>query len=240
MVVWGDRFHFGRLLIVPVGLWVLIHLLETYLIGVVEDTWVQIGLSFIAIIPASIIFTIFAIPCHRSILIGKHVVPQFGFGGWAMRETQFLLRFTGIYIIGLLMMFSPILVLAMGGSAFVPPQISGPFFGSWLLLMVIAFFPIVGRLSLILPSIALNLDQDFSSVWALSIGNGWRLGILVAGIPVAFLFLPTIIGDLSMEKFGFGATIIYEIAHCFLILIEVAILSISYQKLVKWKVGAAS
>src|SRR5262245_34039712 len=81
--LWDYRLHVGRLLTIPVTLMALF--------GVVTFYWPEgQGKSAVALIEALanlVIFTFFAISCHRLILIGEHAVSRRGVQRWRMRET---------------------------------------------------------------------------------------------------------------------------------------------------------
>ena len=56
-------------------------------------------------IPNFLIFSFFAVACHRSILIGEHSVSRFGIPSWPRREFRFFFWLIFIYTIGGMFMF---------------------------------------------------------------------------------------------------------------------------------------
>src|SRR5262249_44706550 len=80
-LTWVRRQHFGPLLLLPVALTTALRL---------RDMWLFSGrlrsLGILPQIPNFLIFSFFAVVCHRSILIGEHSVSRFGIPDWPQRE----------------------------------------------------------------------------------------------------------------------------------------------------------
>ncbi|MDR4485882.1 MAG: hypothetical protein R3B95_22310, partial [Nitrospirales bacterium] len=119
------------------------------------------------------------------------------------------------------------------------------FFPGVFLVASIPFAYIVGRMSLLLPATAIDLHPSFSSAWDLSEGNGWRVAMLVGGVPLAFIVIQALIwvvpswllavtfhenrSELNVTSIGltFGQSILrYSFA-----MVEIAILSITFRRL---------
>jgi hypothetical protein len=182
-------------------------------------------------------FVVFAVRWHRAILLDTspdELIPR-----WGWRETRFLALGFGIYLIA----FLPILV------AFLPLiPLAGLFPGLWegergSLLVAGFLIPlgayVVARCSLALPAVAIDARISLAAAWQWSNGNGWRLALLVVGIPYLLWalieFLP---GLWWLADGGEGITpgaiasgigesgIVFAVSA-----IEVALLSLSYRTL---------
>jgi hypothetical protein len=257
---WNHRHHFGRLLIIPVVLTTLMSIAESYwLEGKQLSTVALIG--SLLFLPDFLIFTFFAVSCHRSILIGENSVSRFGVPRWSMRETRFYLWILGIYILG------SFTVILFGGSiGVITGWIAGlranglqnmtavlqhpAFFYIVMALLSVPFMYVVGRLSLLLPAVAVDLRPSIKSAWSQSTGNGWRVAVLVGGIPIMFIVLQVLfefaiqwltgvsskeeaiqwLGAYSIVTSGLYALLRYNLA-----IVEVAILSLTFKELSGWQ-----
>ncbi len=115
-----------------------------------------------------------------------------------------------------------------------------------VLLWLIPFGYVIGRLSLLLPAITVDLQASLRSAWSQSKGNGWRMALLVGWIPALFLLLEKtlalyinwLIGNQS-TSYSSGVYVgIFSASEALLrytlFTIEVAILSLSFLKLSGW------
>ena len=264
LLSWNHRQHFARLLIIPVTLMTLISVAESYWLESKDTSSIAL-IGFLQVLPDFLIFTFFAVSCHRSILIGEHSVSRFGVPGWSMRETRFYLWILGIYTLGFffLILFSAVLgviPVAIGRSMgetwdnIMAVMKHPAFFYSSMALLSVPFAYVVGRLSLVLPAVAVDLRPSFTSGWAQSEGNGWRVTILVGGIPILFMILQALFSVLvgwltgtndtqtlremgiffSIINSGFCALLQYVLAT-----VEVAILSLTFKELSGWQQNVA-
>ena len=263
LLPWNHRQHFARLLIIPTALTTLMSIAESYWLEGKDMSSVAL-IGFLQVLPDFLIFTFFAVSCHRSILIGEHSVSRFGVPGWSMRETRFYLWILGIYTLGYfsMILFSAALgvMVAIGGSlgktldnAMAVMKYPAFFYSSMALLSV-PFAYVVGRLSLVLPAVAVDLRPSFNSGWAQSEGNGWRVTVLVGGIPILFMGLQALfsvlVGWLTGTKdtqvmyetgvFSIINSGLFALLQYVLATVEVAILSLSFKKLSGWQPSTVS
>jgi hypothetical protein len=116
-------------------------------------------------------------------------------------------------------------------------------------LATVPFAYIVGRSSLILPGIAVDLQPRMNLVWAYSEENGWRVTVLAGWVPLLAgalygLFIYTTLwltgvssdeaaqwhGAYSVVTSGLQTVLYYTLAT-----IEVAILSLTFKELSGWQ-----
>ena len=257
LLPWNRRQHFWPLPALPVALTTLLSLGDYWLLRDVSRN-VSVLLGILMYISNILIFSFFAVPCHRSIPIGEHSVPRFGIPGWPHREFKFFLWLIFIYTIATMFMFLASEV-AVRLTDFIDtfhgeryPKVSVKLLGGRLdffplvLLWLIPFGYLIGRLSLLLPAIAVDVQASLRSAWSQSKGNGWRMALLVGWIPTLFLLLEStlslsinwLIGNRS-TSYSLGVYVgIFSASEALLsytlFTIQVAILSLSFLKLSGW------
>ena len=97
------------------------------------------------------------------------------------------------------------------------------------IFIFLTLFPagyIASRISLVLPSIAINDKIDFSESWNISKGNGWKVFLLVTLLPVTFSYVNDF---LYMDIIALRP--IYSLIGLIMLSIEVVILSNTYKNL---------
>jgi len=254
LLPWIRRQHFWPLLVLPVALTTLLYLGDYWFLS---DSPRSVGI--LLAIPNFLIFSFFAVACHRSILIGEHSVSRFGIPGWPHREFRFFLWLIVIYIIGgmFLLFTSEVVDRFVGfiGTLFgeelkeLRLRLSGSksiVYFPWILLELIPCGYLIGRLSLLLPAIAVDDQASLRSAWSQSKGNGWRMALLVGWMPILIHVLELTIAtyfDLYIGRqftsYSLGVYVgLSAVSEAFvrytLFTIEVAILSLSFLKLSGW------
>ena len=249
LLPWRRRSHFGRLLLLPVSLTTVAMFSVASLgakwsegadpnapgAGAIEIVLLRILLYFMILIP-------FAVACHRSILLGDHAVARFGFSGWHVRETRFLVSLV-VFVAMIPLFFLPSLFLIVLIFAVFNPSIAALEVLVYLLALgVPPYVYLLGRFSLALPATAVDLEQTLASAWSLSLGNGWRLAMVIVGPAFAISALKGLITALismvvptSMGVFGeIGSYLFTSLAYYILFTVVVAGLSISFHELSGW------
>lgn len=253
---WSNRQLFGRFMILPVAMATLLGLVSLGLYDESDQTVSSIIWSFGIFIPDFLVLTWFAVACHRLILIGAGAVAEFGLTRWTWRETRFFLWMLLVYTIGYLFMLLgnttlfAVAFFVANACGFSTQTISlimehQSFFLGMILFASIPFAYVVGRLSLLLPATAIDLHASVNSAWDLSEGNGWRVAILVGGVPMAFMAIQASIWMIPSWLFGesvhetqavvditsISSTFLSSVFRYALATVEIAILSITYRRL---------
>jgi len=187
-----------RALLVPVGVYLIISNLIPH-----------IELNGFAIHVASVLFqlafTVIAVTTHRIIILGADSVPCWGINRFGWREVKFLLSQYVIFIF-----LIPLAILF-----FIP--VAGT-----LAAMVIGAY-MVGRMSLVFPSIAIGRKFDFKDSWDATRNHQLMMFLTVAVFPFAIGILKFMLGHVP----GVGL-----ILHLFSILTSIWVigaLSVAYQ-----------
>jgi hypothetical protein len=206
--VWRDRGVFARGLAVP-----MIALTAVYICWPKRGgpLWLALAFSLVYLLLATLI----AVTCHRLVLIGRGAWSGNWVPPWSIRETRFLGWMLGICFISFI------------AGALVALPLSGVRGIAWLVISAVTAY-VAARCSLVLPAAAVDERLSFSGSWRLSRGNGWRLALIVTGLPYAMSWLVWIL-------YRQGATMVERAVLTFLasalIALEVAALSISYREL---------
>ena len=116
LVPWALRHELVRALTVPAIALIMIQISESYL-GDPGDA-VLFAFAFIASVP----YVLFAVTCHRIVLLGDQSVSRYGVIKWSMRETRFYFWGLGMYIV------VGFAVFAIGFSIFTVGMLSIPIF----------------------------------------------------------------------------------------------------------------
>jgi len=188
------------------------------------ESWI-----FLAIYSVSMAFA--AVGCHRIILIGKQAVPKYGVNGLSAREWHFV-GYSALLVVIMLLAFPllgaivylPIGLVSEPDKVFDSALGQGAFYILWIL---VAYF--VARLSLVLPACAVDKPLSVPNSWTLTRKNGWRLTLIVAIIPKLSEWPQEWIAALLP---GWWGTTVSYLLFALFIPIEVAFLSVSYEKLV--------
>lgn len=171
-------------------------------------------------------FSPFALACHRVLLLGNDSLPQYGIMRLTKREIKFFAWLSAIGLIGFFV--KAISIMTIGNVLVNVIEIQN----DWLVWIlkgadVLAAY-LVARLSLILPSIALDEQLSLSHVWHLSQGNGFRLTIILVGLPWLLAYYGQFIFP---EEMNLAQVTLCRILYCVALLLEVAVLSFSYKAL---------
>ncbi|MBE9535553.1 MAG: hypothetical protein IMF07_00095 [Proteobacteria bacterium] len=180
------------------------------------------------IVIQSVIYTLFAITCHRIILLGPNSVSIYGVLKWSKREWQFIrfglivaFFFILIYIVGLVLFFM---------SYYVFPILSNNKVGTIVSFtaMTLASLYMISRLCVLFPATAIDKKIGVNTALDLTIGNGWRLVVVFTAFPlVSSLFIAFLTGKHLLIDI-----IVYYLSYA-LIAVEISALSLSYKYLVE-------
>jgi len=197
------------------------------------DSVILAELGFVAEFVTRILYwmviTVFAVTCHRLILLGDDSVPKYGLRKWSKRESSFvgwsLLGYGGWTLITLL-----VIIFSVGftGSLGSLPQAWG---GYALYFIAVPGAYVFARFSVLLPATAVDEQRDLTWAWKTTEGNGWRLFLVVGILPFALSYGPDYLpGRLSVVDF------VIQAVGLILYVVEVAALSLSYQHLTAHRV----
>jgi hypothetical protein len=228
VILWRKRYEFAKGLAVP-GLALAVLSAGTSQVGADLPRAAQWGLWFLY----GILWTLFAIVCHRLVLLELRGRDVALFPAWTRRETVFVLRAALIglaswaaMLLGVLI-FGTVLVNAWN---WIRPGRQGDLLFEFLLPYLSGFIAtyLWARLSMVFPATAIDVKTSLRVAWAQTRANGLRMMLVVGGVP---WILSWATSSIYRDEAGtFEALLVSGVATFFLAL-EVAALSLSYREL---------
>lgn len=192
----------------------------------VEDP--NVAVRLVKSIIDSVILAIIAITVHRIVLLGPGSVPRYGLSAWTMRETRFLgwWLVAEFYLTVIASILGTILSEILGAL-----EVVGIPFGSLAGFLMGYFFAMTlsARISLLLPSTALDKRDNMRWAFDISRGVSYRLAVLVGIAPTITALLAILILYLPQQIY---AVINWAISWL-LVVMGIGLLSVSYQALVE-------
>lgn len=177
LLPWWSRRTFARALVFP-----------ALAILALKAAWLLVGEQLPAfarwlLVPFyGVLFTVFAVRCHRLVLLGSDDgAPRSGFD-WSLRETRFFLRAAVLY--GAAAIVYAAIVPLLSVLLNVMPRLEWP--EAFRYMPFVAWFAgtyVFARLCLVLPATALDRALPLGEAWRRSRGNGLRVMLVVAGLP---------------------------------------------------------
>ena len=178
------------------------------------------------------LFTLFAVVCHRLVLLDPAAVARYPVPTWSLRESLFFMWMLAVWFfyliswVAFLTVAVNALMLASASARAAPSD-----WHEWLEAgaKVPALY-VFARLCPLFPATAVDRRVDLRWAWQLTRGNGWRLVVVVGVLPWVISHLLGLLyrGDPTALE-----TIVLSIAGTALFAVEVAALSISYRELTK-------
>ncbi len=172
-------------------------------------------------------YVLFAIVCHRTVILGSDSLPnRFGIF-WSDRELRFVGWSVALFLLMLVIAFFVGFFVAAAAQA-IP---AGPlpilfYFGIWFGLTYL-----YTRLSMLFPATAIDERTNFDRAWQLTDRNGIRMvavGLLTAG-PFAVLFFLFV----YLMPGGFLMSVIAEVLAHILTMVGIVAVSITYRQLIR-------
>lgn len=223
-IPWLRREEFARVLAVPATLIAVLHLVWLSFAEQWPEWW---SWSLWAI--DVLLYTVFAVLCHRLVLLGSLDEPK---PRWSMRETRFVTKSFSIWVVGVAgvmaasVVISPIALnaarTANGAAVAEAAKIALPY-GSWLL-----FAYLCARLSLILPATAIDRRVRLRESWAWTRANGWRVALVISGLP---WILHRLLNGIYRVDATSVESVLLTLGTLVVFTIQVALLSVCYREL---------
>lgn len=224
LVPWWQRRAFARALAVPVAL------IFAYTLLWQEYAAPRLGPAggWLGAILYGLLFTFFAVRCHRLVLLDAQSVAAEWRPRWTMRETRFFMWLAGFWLIGFMALLVLLTVVVNAWGA-VAGHDSVPLEWAQQAIKVALLYPF-GRLCLLFPATAVERDPppDLRWSWQLTRGNGWRLLIVVGALPVLFALLVNLAYRSEATSFEWLLVSVLAMA---LFAVEIAAVSLSYREL---------
>ena len=226
LVPWWRRRAFARALVVPVLLIFAYSVAWEYLRPTVFPwlTWL------VACGTYGLLFTLFAVRCHRLVLLDPQAVAREWQPRWTWRETRFFMWVAGFWLFGIVGMVV-LLTVVLNAWGAIAGHRSIELEWTEQAVRVALLYPF-GRLCVMFPATAVERPAvpDVRWAWQLTRGNGWRLMIVVGALPWLFSLLTSAVYRSEATTLEWVLVGLLGLA---LLAVQIAALSISYQELTK-------
>jgi hypothetical protein len=226
VVPWWHRKAFARALAIPVALFMAFSLLWYYY-GVTQLPWFA---ALIVNAVYGIVFTLFAVTCHRLVLLDPESVARAWRPRWTLRETRFILWLAGLWLVGVA---ASMALLAVFGTVWINVAGDSGITLEWVKFAVqLALLYPLARVCVLFPATAVERDPlpNLGWAWDLTRDNGWRLVVVVG-------FLPWLFAQLADLAYRSNATrlelLLLSLLAIAFFAVEIAAVSISYRELTK-------
>jgi hypothetical protein len=224
LVPWWNRGAFGKALAIPLLLLVTLTLSWYYGAEHLPEfsNW-ALYLVYGAL------FALFAVTCHRLVLLDPKIVASRLAPRWSWRETRFFLWMGAVWLISAAVTFALTTLML---NVWVPwvGEPNRTWFEWTVFVAKVPAFYVFARFCLVFPATAVDRRVDLRWAWRLTENNGWRLVLLVGVLPwlisqaLALLYR----GDASVVE-----TIVLTFVAAALFAVEVAAISLSYRELTR-------
>jgi hypothetical protein len=227
LVPWWNRKAFVRALAAPLGLLVGWGLLWHSLVPSwpVSTHWLAAALY----VP---LFALFAVTCHRLVLLDPARIAQSMAPRWTRRETRFLfwlvlvwLIAAGVTLLGLTLVANVWIGMAHDKEASLQAWFH------WVRFAVgIPGLYVAARLCLLFPATAIDRAPSVRWAWERTVRNGWRLAVIIGFLPWA---LSQMLGLLWRAEATALEWLLFLVAGSAVFVFEIAAVSLSYRELMK-------
>jgi hypothetical protein len=228
MVPWWNRRAFGRALGIPLALLVTLTLSWYY-----GGKYLPQFSNWVLCVAWGGLFSMFAVTCHRLVLLDAASVASQPVPRWSWRETRFFYWLVGTWLICWVAGIAAITLILNLAIMVIGNSITGWFDWAPLVAGIPAYY-LFARLSPIFPATAIDRRVDLKWAWRLTRGNGWRLFVVVAVLP---WLLSHFVGLLYRGNATAVETAMLTFVGSALFAVEIAALSLSYRELTREEGG---
>jgi hypothetical protein len=172
-----------------------------------------------------VLWILFAVSCHRLVLLDQRSADVATIPGWGRRETMFLAWLAGIclttMVVGFVVLAPVAIVVSSVFSNALFETIQRP------IGMVLCTY-LFASLALLLPAAAVDVRTTFQKSWRQTRGNGWRVVVVVGVLPWTFAYLANFVEG---DDPGVVTAVAMTALATTLLAVEISALSLSYQQL---------
>lgn len=222
---WHYRNAFFKALIVPILLIVASEQLMSYLGQHASfKVWVVVALQIC-------VMALFSVTCHRLVLIDPQSVSSAPILRFGRREMRFVYWVITLSLAFLAIVIPWILLMYFASRYSVGESGNLGMYGGISLVAIPASY-VIARLAVMFPAIATDREFSLKWIWRLTANNGWRLVVIVVGLPLVFA---AVVNLLCREQASLAETVLMSFISSVLTAVEVVAISLAYQELIASK-----
>lgn len=216
---WAHRLAFAKALAIPTAA----------IVAIQTGSWLASGhltqsMTWAVWVASGILWTLFAIICHRLVLLDQRPADVRMVPGWGRRETLFLLWMVVLTLVMLAVVWVGLTLVGIVIGNISPTLFEATFQDIGAVIGAYLF----ARLCLVLPATAIDAHASLPKVWRQTRGNGWRMVVVVGVLPWAYNYVASfIVGDDP----GIAKLVLVTAAATILLAVEISALSLSYREL---------
>lgn len=209
----------------------VVALIASYFFFISSQEIISIAFLAISVVFFSVTCAISVVGCHRIFLLGDKVVAETRWFNWTGNELKYI--GWGL-ILTLCMIAISIPYIAVVSFALSDFSGSSVFMMIMMPLIGLPLFYMMSRWMLIFPAASLGQrGQGLSWSWELSVGNGWRLVVLIMFLPLLVEVLTAILSyALGVIMSPLIISLLVLPIKMFMAIVGIGVLSLSYQYLV--------
>ena len=225
LVPWWNRRAFARGLAIP-----LVALVTVALSWYYGAEYLPEHSNWVLLFVYGFLFVLFAVTCHRLVLLDPQSIASMPLARWSWRESRFFLWLCIVWLLAtvvVMVAMSAIMSVFFSMAATPPDQAATEWAFFAARFPALYFF---ARLCLVFPATAVDRKVNLKWAWRMTKGNGWRLFLVIAVLPWILSRMVSLLyrGDATV-----GETILLTFVGCALFAVEIAALSLSYRELTR-------
>lgn len=176
------------------------------------------------LVAASVVFyALFAVSCHRIILLGRNSLPNEYGVYWSLRETRFAGWLIVIFVIYAAVSTPLSLVYLM-----LPRDVYSLQMYWYLTVFVTTYFE--GRISMVLPATAVDQRMDLPNSWNLTRGHGLAIAIALFVPALVMDMIQIVVVQMIFADAYYLGKVVDSVLVFPLVAVAVGVLSVTYRK----------
>ncbi|MBC8021857.1 MAG: hypothetical protein H7Y14_01985 [Burkholderiales bacterium] len=172
-----------------------------------------------------ILWILYAVACHRLVLLDLGSAEVSMMPGWGRRETVFVAWVLAICVTTYVAAGLAVMTVGTVIANLFSTALFEAVYQQFMLLLATYVF---ARLALLLPAAAIDARTTFLEAWRQTRGNGWRMVVVVGVLPWTFRYLANFVEG---DDPGMAKGVIMTALATILLAVEISALSLSYRQL---------
>lgn len=168
-------------------------------------------------------YALFAVSCHRIILLGRDSLPsEFGLY-WSMRETRF-----AAWLILLFFLYAALSYPFAFATVFLPRELMATQIPWYAWTFVLTYFE--GRFSMVLPATAVEQRMNLPASWILTRGRGLAIAMALFATSLAMTLITIVVKRILFKDAYVLGEVVDAILVFPIVAVAVGVISVTYRK----------